>query len=53
MRWPHGGVRGGVEDRIRSLFGRGDGTDRIAYFSDAVYAIAMTLLVVDLRIPEA
>jgi len=34
------------------MFGRGAGADRIAYFSDAVFAIAMTILVVDLRIPE-
>ncbi len=46
------GLRGGVEDRMRGLFSRGAGADRIAYYSDAVYAIAMTLLVVDLRIPE-
>lgn len=34
------------------MFGRGVGADRIAYFSDAVFAIAMTILVVDLRIPD-
>ncbi|HWK20184.1 MAG TPA: TMEM175 family protein [Microbacteriaceae bacterium] len=41
-----------VKDRYRRLFGRGDSADRIAYYSDAVYAIAMTLLVLDLKIPD-
>ncbi|OJX67943.1 MAG: hypothetical protein BGO95_06200 [Micrococcales bacterium 73-13] len=42
----------GVERRYRRIFARGEGADRIAYYSDAVYAIAMTLLVLDLRIPD-
>lgn len=32
--------------------GRGLEFDRVAIFSDAIYAIAMTLLVVDIKIPE-
>lgn len=41
-----------LEARYRRLLGRGTNPDRVAYYSDAVYAIAMTLLVLDLRIPE-
>jgi uncharacterized membrane protein len=37
--------------RYRRIFGRGEGTDRIQFFSDAVFAIAMTLLVLEIRLP--
>jgi uncharacterized membrane protein len=38
--------------RYRRVFGRGEGTDRIQFFSDAVFAIAMTLLVLEIRLPD-
>jgi len=41
----------GVERRYRRLFSAGDGVERIAAYSDGVYAIAMTLLVLNLHIP--
>lgn len=41
-----------VKSRYDRVFGRGEGTDRIQFFSDAVFAIAMTLLVLEIRLPE-
>lgn len=41
-----------VRERYGKLFGRGEGTDRMQFFSDAVFAIALTLLVLDIRLPE-
>jgi uncharacterized membrane protein len=44
--------RGEVAGRYRQMFGSGDSMDRMVFFSDAVFAIAMTVLVLDLIIPE-